>query len=61
MRKLKIQVQASLDGYMASSDDDMSWMIWNWDAGLNEYVDDLTKSVGTMLLGRKLARISHAF
>jgi dihydrofolate reductase len=54
LRKLKIQVQSSLDGYMAATDNDMSWMIWDWDSELNDYVTKLTNIVSTILLGRNL-------
>lgn len=61
MRKLKLQVQISVDGYVAGPNGEMDWMVWNWDDELNNYVDQLTKSVDTILLGRKMANgfISH--
>lgn len=55
MRKLKLQVQISVDGYVAGPDGSMDWMVWNWDEDLNRYVDDLTDSIDTILLGRKMA------
>ncbi|MDK2980165.1 MAG: hypothetical protein PWQ55_512 [Chloroflexota bacterium] len=55
MRKLKLQVQISVDGYVAGPDGSMEWMIWNWDDDLNRYVDELTDSIDTILLGRKMA------
>lgn len=48
-------MQVSLDGFVGAPDGNLDWMEWNWDAGLNSYVADLTKSVDTILLGRKLA------
>jgi dihydrofolate reductase len=55
MRMLKIQVQASIDGYMAGANDDMSWMTWDWDTELMDYVNEINGSISTILLGRNLA------
>lgn len=55
MRKLKIQVQLSVDGFMAGPNSEMDWMTWNWDDGLKKYVTELTDSADTILLGRKMA------
>jgi dihydrofolate reductase len=55
MRKLKLQVQMSVDGYVAGPNGEMDWMTWNWDDELKNYVNDLTDSVDTILLGRKMA------
>ena len=55
MRKLKLQVQVSIDGFMAGPNDEMDWMEWNWDAALNQYITELTDSADTIVLGRKLA------
>jgi len=55
MRKLKLQVQMSIDGYIAGPNGEMDWMIFNWDDGLNNYVKGLTELVDCIVLGRKLA------
>jgi dihydrofolate reductase len=54
MRKLKLQVQLSVDGYIAGPNGEMDWMIWNWDDKLKKYVFELTDSVETIILGRKM-------
>jgi dihydrofolate reductase len=61
MKKLKLQVQMSVDGYIAGPDGELDWMVWNWDDELGRYVNELTDSVDTILLGRKMADgfISH--
>jgi len=33
----------------------MDWMVWDWDDELKSYVADLTSTVDTILLGRKIA------
>lgn len=56
MRKLKLQVQMSVDGYIAGTNGEMDWMVWDWDAELKKYVKELTDSVDCIILGRKLAQ-----
>lgn len=56
MRKLKLQMQLSLDGYVAGENGAMDWMIWNWDDGLKKYINDITEPVDCILLGRVLAQ-----
>ncbi|MEY3990431.1 MAG: hypothetical protein RI985_1512 [Chloroflexota bacterium] len=55
MRTLKIQLQLSADGYMASPDGQMDWANHNWSDDLNQYVGDLTKTIDCIVLGRTLA------
>ncbi len=55
MRKLKLQVQMSVDGYIAGLNDEMDWMVWDWDDELNQYVNELSDPVDCIILGRKLA------
>jgi dihydrofolate reductase len=54
LRKLKLQVQMSVDGYIARLNGEMDWVVWNWDDKLKGYVNGLTESVDTILLGRKM-------
>lgn len=55
MRKLKLQVQMSLDGYIAGPNGEMDFMTWDWDDELKNYTIALTDSTDTILLGRKMA------
>lgn len=54
MRKLKLQMQVSVDGFVAGPNGELDWMLWNWDDKLSAYVIDLTDSSDTILLGRKM-------
>lgn len=55
MRKLKLQVQTSVDGFMSSTDGKLDWAEWNWTEDIKKYVGAITDPVDCILLGRKLA------
>ena len=59
MRKLKLQVEISVDGCIAGPNNEMDWLICN-DDGM-KYIDDIAESVDTILMGRKMVDdfISH--
>jgi dihydrofolate reductase len=54
MRKLKLQTQISVDGYVAGPNGELDWMTWNMDEKLLQFINDLTDSSDTILLGRKM-------
>jgi dihydrofolate reductase len=54
MRKLKLQVQMTVDGFVGGPNGEMDWMSFDWDNKLTTYVNELTDSVDTILLGRKM-------
>jgi len=54
MRKLKLQVQISVDGFVCGPNGELDWMTWDWDDKLKSYGNELTDSVNTILLGRKM-------
>jgi dihydrofolate reductase len=54
MRKLKLQVQMSVDGFIAGPNGEMDWMVLDWDDKIRNYVFELTEPVDTILLGRKM-------
>ena len=56
MRKVKLQMQLSIDGFVAGENGAMDWMIWDWDEELKKYVGDITEPVDCILLGRVLAQ-----
>ncbi len=61
MRKLLLQMQMSMDGYVANRDGGMDWMVWSyggdwtWDNPLREYHTNLMTSIDCILLSRKMA------
>lgn len=56
MRKLKLQIQLSVDGFIAGPQNEMDWMCWNWDNGLKEYTNALHQTVDTLIMGRSFAQ-----
>jgi dihydrofolate reductase len=45
----------SIDGCIAGPNGEMDWMVGLQDDKINKYVNELTESFGTILLGRKMA------
>jgi dihydrofolate reductase len=54
MRKLKLQMQISADGFVAGPEGQLDWMTWNMDEKLQEFINHLTDTSDTILLGRKM-------
>ena len=55
MRKIKLQMQVSLDGFNSTGpNDEQKWVTWAWDE-IKKYVLDLADSADTEIIGRKLA------
>lgn len=61
MKKLKLQMQISIYGFVAGLNGELDWMTWNWSDDIKKYVNDLHDTVDTILLGRKMTDgfISH--
>lgn len=61
MRKLRLQVQISVDGFVATKEGGLDWMTWNWDDKLKDYTSALNDPVTTILLGKNMTEgfISH--
>lgn len=55
MRKLKLLIQTSIDGFIAGPKGEMDWMVQDWDKELADYVQEITEGAGTIVLGRKWA------
>ena len=57
MRKLKLQMQITVDGFVAGPNGDLDWMTWDskqMDDKPGGYIDPLAYSSDAILMGRKL-------
>jgi dihydrofolate reductase len=54
MRKLKLQMQITVDGFVAGREGELDWMTWDMDDKLLARINDLTDTSDTILLGRKM-------
>ena len=54
MRKLKLQMQTSVDGFVAGPEGQLDWMTWEMDSKLLAFINHLTDTSDTILLGRKM-------
>ena len=52
MRKLRLQVQMSIDGCIAGPNNEMDWLVW--DDNYIKYLKEITESVDTIIMGRKM-------
>lgn len=48
-------MQLSVDGFVAGPEGQLDWMTWNWDEQLQDFVRNLTATVDTILMGRKMS------
>lgn len=55
MRKLKLSMQMTINGYVAGPNGENDWMTWNPDDEFLQFLNSLFDSSDTILLGRKLA------
>ncbi|MDD5334708.1 MAG: dihydrofolate reductase family protein [Rhodoferax sp.] len=61
MRKLILQMQMSVDGYVAAANPDLDWQVWNWndpcpwDQQLKSDFNVIFDSIDSILLSRKMA------
>jgi dihydrofolate reductase len=61
MRKVKLQIQMSIDGYVAGPNGELDWMTWEQDDELIAFINSLIDSSDTILMGRKMTDgfVSH--
>jgi dihydrofolate reductase len=55
MRKLKLQMQVTADGYVAGPEGQLDWMTFEMDPEILAFINHLTDTSDTILLGRKMA------
>ena len=56
MRKLKLQMQMSVDGFVAGPEGQLDWMTFAMDEKLLAFINQLTDTSDTILLGRKMTQ-----
>ena len=54
MRKLKLQMQITVDSFVAGPEGQLDWMTWDMDEKLIAFINHLTDTSDTILLGRKM-------
>jgi dihydrofolate reductase len=54
MRRLKLQMQITVDGFVAGPEGQLDWMTWAMDESLQAFINQLTDTSDTILLGRKM-------
>lgn len=54
MRKLKLQMQITVDGFVAGPEGQLDWIIMAMDDRLLSFINHLTDTSDTILLGRKM-------
>jgi dihydrofolate reductase len=57
LRKLRLQVQMSVDGCIAGPNGEMDWMVGLLDDELIKYAYKITEPIDTILLGRKMTDV----
>jgi dihydrofolate reductase len=55
MRKLKLQMQITLDGFVAGTNNELDWMSPETDEKQVQYLRDVTSNMDLILLGRRMA------
>ena len=55
MRKLKLQIQSTINGFVGGPNGENDWMTWNPDPEFVEFLKSLLDISDTLLVGRKLA------
>jgi dihydrofolate reductase len=61
MRRLILQMQLSIDGFVSADDSDTPWQVWNWgpewawDSQLRQDFNATFQRIDTILLSRKMA------
>jgi dihydrofolate reductase len=54
VRKLKLQMQITVDGFVAGPQGQLDWMTWEMDEKLIAFINHLTDTSDTIILGAKM-------
>ncbi|WP_067481938.1 dihydrofolate reductase family protein [Actinomadura hibisca] len=55
MRKIKLQLQTTADGYLSGPNGELDWVAASWTDDISAHVEALWEPVDCIVLGRKLA------
>ena len=55
MRKIKLQINITIDGFVGGENGELDWMLTESDQKQIDYLNGITENVDTILLGRKMA------
>ena len=55
MRKVKLQMQMTINGFVGGLNGENDWMTWNPDTEFTDFLSSLLDTSGTLLLGRRTA------
>ncbi|KAF2516467.1 dihydrofolate reductase family protein [Flavobacterium foetidum] len=58
MRKLKLQMNITIDGFVGGENGELDWMLQETDTKHIEYLNSITENTDMILLGRNMAQIS---
>ncbi len=67
MRKLKLEIQLSLDGFATDMDNQTNWLVWDWgstwswDKELQDFHIKLHTSSDTIIMGKNMANSGFLF
>lgn len=54
MKRLKLQMQITIDGLVCGPNGELDWMTWNWDDKLKDFVTRLSDPIDTILMGKNM-------
>lgn len=54
MRKLKLQMQISVDGFVAGPEGQLDWMTWEHDQKTLDFIHHMADTSDTLVMGRKM-------
>src|SRR4051794_37682964 len=54
MKRLRLQMQITVDGFVAGPEGELDWMTWEMDEKAIAFVNQLTDGSDTILMGRKM-------
>lgn len=56
MKKIKLQVQMSVDGFVGGINGELDWVTWTLDSEILKYLAEVNSNIDCILMGRVLAQ-----